>query len=138
MSLSKQVLSAFRDNLPKFTRFLASGLPSFLLAIPLNILLVELLRLPKVPAYCLVLLFQITINFFMLRRFTFKQSSAHSIKRKFSLFIVGIIGFRMLDAGLYAILVQTLGLYYLLAQLLNVGIFSLAKYFYSKRIFEGK
>lgn len=45
--------------------------------------------------------------------------------------------FRVLDALLYAFLVQTLGLYYLIAQLLNVGLFSIAKYFYSKAVFEG-
>jgi putative flippase GtrA len=138
MSFNKQLSSIYKANSGKFVRFLAAGLPSFLLAIPLNILLVELLRLPKVPAYCLVLLFQITINFFMLRRFTFSESGSSSARRKFSLFMLGILGFRVLDAGLYALLVQALGLYYLLAQLFNVGLFSIAKFFFSKRVFEGK
>jgi len=137
MSFSKQLSSIFRANSGKFIRFLAAGLPSFLLAIPFNILLVELIRMPKVPAYCLVLLMQITINFFMLRKFTFSESTTSSVKRKFSLFMSGIIVFRVLDALLYAFLVQTLGLYYLIAQLLNVGLFSIAKYFYSKAVFEG-
>jgi putative flippase GtrA len=137
MSFSKQLLSIYRANSGKFIRFLAAGLPSFLLAIPLNFLLVELAHLPKIPAYCLVLMLQICINFFMLRKFTFSESESSSLKRKFTLFMLGIIFFRILDALLYACLVQILGVYYLLAQVFNVGLFALAKYFYSKAVFEG-
>jgi len=137
MSFSKRLLSIYRANSGKFIRFVAAGLPSFLLAIPFNILLVELIGMPKVSAYCLVLLMQITINFFMLRKFTFSASATSSLKRKFSLFMFGIIIFRVLDALLYALLVQRLGVYYLLAQIFNVGLFALAKYFYSKAVFEG-
>lgn len=129
--------SIWKANGPKFIRFLASGLPSFLLAIPLNLLLVEALHLHKVLAYCLVLIFQVTVNFFMLRRYTFSESSPRPAQRKFGLFMSGIIAFRILDALLYTLLVQVIGLYYLAVQVLNVGIFSIAKYLYSKAVFEG-
>lgn len=120
-----------------FLRFLLSGLPSFLIAIPLNIFLVELLHLHKVLAYSLLLVLQITLNFFMLRRFTFRTAPGPSMLRKFSHFMIGIIIFRILDAALYAFLVQRLGLYYLLAQILNVGLFSIAKFLFSQYVFEG-
>lgn len=125
-------------KLPTFIRFLLSGLPSFLIAIPLNIFLVELIDLPKILAYCLVLLLQITLNFFMLQRFTFRCDQQQSSLRKFRHFMLGIIIFRILDAMLYAFLVQRLGLYYILAQILNVGLFSIAKFLFSQYVFEGK
>lgn len=127
-----------KPKLTTFIRFLLSGLPSFLIAIPLNIFLVELLHLHKVLAYSLLLLLQVTINFFMLRRFTFRSDPGKSELRKFSHFMIGIIIFRILDAALYAVLVERLGLYYILAQILNVGLFSIAKFLFSQYVFEGK
>ncbi|MDD3283112.1 MAG: GtrA family protein [Candidatus Cloacimonetes bacterium] len=124
-----------KQYLSQFIRFLASGLPSFLIAIPLNVFLVQVLGIHKVWAYCLVLLFQITLNFFVLKRFTFMESEGSAL-RKFGLFMPGIILFRILDAGLYALLVQVWGVYYILAQLINVVIFSMAKFIFSKYVFE--
>jgi putative flippase GtrA len=126
----------FKEQTRLFMRFLASGLPSFLLAIPLNIFLVQVLLIHKVPAYCLVLLFQITLNFFVLKRFAFRSPEGSSA-RKFGIFMPGIIIFRILDAALYAFWVQTVGIYYLFAQILNVGLFSIAKFIFSKKVFEG-
>ena len=131
------IKSVFEANIHKFIRFMISGLPSFLLAIPLNIFLVKVLALPYLVAYILVMLMQITINFFFLKRFTFHEAKELSVKRRFTLFMLGIILFRAIDALVYSALIKYLGLYYVLAQILNVGVFSLAKYLFSKHIFEG-
>jgi len=123
-----------KNQAKQFLRFLISGLPSFIVAIPLNIFLVQLLQLHKVLAYCIVLLFQVTVNFFMLKRFAF-QSSGGSIAREFSIFMSGILLFRVLDAIIYALLVQVMGMYYIFAQILNVCVFSVAKFLFSKKVF---
>ena len=59
--------------LGKVARFVLFGIPAFLIAIPLNFFLVETLLWPKQAAYALVLLVQVTINFFICIRFVFNR-----------------------------------------------------------------
>ena len=66
--------SVKRKTLVKYFLFLLVGLPAFLIAIPLNYFLVEFIQLYKPAAYLIVLLLQVTMNFFMLRWFVFKSS----------------------------------------------------------------
>ncbi len=122
-----------RARFIKLIQFLAAGLPSFLLAVPLNYLLVERLHAPKGPVYAVVLLFQVTVNFFMCRWFVFEKKSATSLWREFAAFTAGILLFRLADWCVYYILVNRFGFYYLAVQLANVVIFSLAKFLFSER-----
>jgi putative flippase GtrA len=118
--------------------FILCGLPAFLLAIPLNWVLVEKALLAKPLAYAIVLVTQVTINFFMARHFVFKPTTDRSPQAQFALFLVGILGFRVLDWGLYTLIVSTTQIYYLLVQAGNVLLFAVLKFVYSRFIFEGR
>ena len=122
-----------------FTRvgvFVVAGLPAFILAIPLNWIMVDLLNWYKPVAYALVLVVQVIINFFMCRWVVFKNKKETPIVFQFAQFFGGIIFFRVLDWGVYSILVTLCDFYYLAVQLANVLIFSLLKFNYSKKIME--
>ena len=88
-----------------YLKFMAAGLPSFILAIPLNYMLVEWAAFPKSAAYALVLAFQVTVNFFMLRRYVFKGQTGRSLFSDFATFFSGIMLFRFADFLLYSALV---------------------------------
>jgi len=117
-------------------KFGIAGMPSFLIAIPLNWFLVEKILLNKPIAYLITLLFQVAVNFVFLRLFVFK-SDKHGYKlTTFVKFFWGIAFFRLFDWGLYTLLVQKTEIYFLFIQIGNVVIFSLAKFFYSKKVME--
>ncbi len=113
-----------------------AGLPSFLIAIPLNWLLVEYMFMQKPVAYMITLFFQVTANFIMLRIFVFRERTDERVLKTYFRFLYGIAFFRLLDWGLYTLLVKYTEIYYLVVQIGNVVIFSLAKFFYSKKIME--
>ncbi len=113
-----------------------AGLPSFLIAIPLNWLLVEYMFMQKPVAYMITLFFQVTANFIMLRIFVFRERTEERVLKTYFRFLYGIAFFRLLDWGLYTLLVKYTDIYYLVVQIGNVVIFSLAKFFYSKKIME--
>lgn len=117
-------------------KFLLAGLPAFLVAIPLNWVLVDLADIPKPLAYAFVLAVQITINFFMLRRYVFDTDRSVTMWSQFVKFFIGIAVFRLLDWALYTILVTATGVHYLIIQAGNVAIFSVAKFLFSKKVIE--
>lgn len=143
MSVASSEISRFA-RMRRFGRrvflFILVGLPSFLLAIPLNWVLVEHVELGKPIAYMIVLLTQISINFFMVRRFVFTPTSARTGKKQFVLFMVGIMAFRGLDWLIYSYTVENIELanrFYLAVQVGNVVLFAAIKFLYSKLVFEG-
>lgn len=126
------------SELGKLGGFLAAGLPAFFIAIPLNFALVQYLEISKPLAYGIVLVFQVTMNFFMCRWLVFKPGDHKSMKRQFAEFMAAILGFRIADWVLYTVLVEYFAFYYLGVQVFNVLFFSLLKYRLSKKIIEGK
>lgn len=120
----------------KLSKFLVAGLPAILIAIPLNYFLVTHLNWEKSIAYGLVIIGQITLNFFMCRWFVFENRSDRSVFNQFKYFFSGILFFRCLDWGLYTVLVTFFGFYYLAIQLLNVALFAYLKYKFSQRVIE--
>jgi putative flippase GtrA len=122
----------------KWFQFMASGLPSFLLAVPLNYVLVEWAHWNKSLTYGLLLAMQVAINFFVCRRWVFGRRDAHSLWSEFGAFFSGIMGFRLADWLLYTVLVQFFGLYFLAVQLGNVLLFSVLKFLFSERLFKAK
>jgi len=122
----------------KYIKFLAVGLPAFALAVPLNYGLVEFAHLDKRLAYALVLCFQVSVNFVMCRIFVFENKVETSLAAQFAKFFGGIISFRVLDWVLYSFLVEVVGIYYLLVQIMNVLIFSVAKFLFARVLFEGR
>ena len=127
-------------------KFLLAGLPAFILAVPLNFLLVDMVGMAKWLAYPIVLFIQVNIGFFLCRWKVFTPSSSKPLRRQYAEFMGAVVVFRALDALLYAFLVSTLpftlviagrNCYYLAYQLLNVAIFSLAKFVFCRRAIEG-
>jgi putative flippase GtrA len=121
----------------KMVKFLVAGFPSFAVAVPLNWLLAIRLALPPAPVYAVVLVFQVTVNFFMCRWFVFERRSALSIGKQFSAFFTGIGLIRGLDWCVYVALVEALHLHPIGVQLFNVVIFAVAKFLFSERTMEG-
>jgi putative flippase GtrA len=127
-----------QSEIYKFVSFILLGLPAFALAIPLNWFLVEICAFPKPLAYALVLIVQVTANFFMCRWLVFSAGNHKSPGRQFADFFSGIMGFRCADWALYSLIVQLLPHFYLSVQIFNVLVFSVLKYRFSRSIIEGK
>ena len=125
------------ERLWSIAKFLFAGLPAFLLAVPLNWLLVEIVRLPHSVAYAVVLVLQVSFNYVMCRAFVFRVPGRRASLGEYGRFVPGILGFRVLDWGVYLLLVKGLGVYYLTAQVFNVVVFVAAKFLYSERILSG-
>ena len=126
-----------RERLVELAKFLAAGLPAFLLAVPLNYALVETAGLPKPIAYALVQVVQVSVNFFLCRAFVFESSAESSLLKEFVQFVGGILVFRLADWMVYVVAVNHLGFYYLAVQLTNVVVFSVAKFLLAERVFQG-
>ena len=133
--------------LRKIFLFLAVGLPAFLVAFPLNFILVDRSGLPKWLAYAIVLVVQVNINFPLCRRFVFEPAPEKSVLRQYAEFMGAVSVFRGLDLLFYTFCVEALRFplviagrdcYYLAYQLANVIIFSLAKFVFCRRAIEGK
>jgi putative flippase GtrA len=121
----------------RFLKFLAAGLPAFLLALPANYWLANRLGLVKPSAYAIVLVGQMTVNFFLCRALVFEERG-ESILRQLGHFVAGNFGFRAADWLVYVVLVKVCGLYYLAVQLGNVVVFSVAKFVFAERVFRAR
>lgn len=120
----------------KLLKFFAAGLPSFLIAIPLNWLLVTRAGWPKPAAYAVVLALQVTINYFACRFFVFDAERGGGLWKSFAVFVNGILLFRLLDWGVYSLLTTQFDLPFIGVQLFNVALFGLLKFEFSRRVFE--
>lgn len=122
----------------KLAKFLVAGLPAFLVALPLNLFLVENLAWPKTTAYATVLVVQVTINFFACTLWVFERDRRRKLLSQFALFMSGILLARALDWGLYSLLVKITPIHYVAIQVFNVILFSLAKFAFARRAIEGR
>lgn len=120
----------------KLIKFLLAGLPSFLVAIPVNWLLVEQLNLDKALSYACVLYMQMTINFFVCRFWVFESGREKSLILQYFQFLAGIFFFRLADWGVYYVLVTLCGFFYLGVQVCNIVIFAFLKFHFSKQVIE--
>ena len=127
--------------------FLAVGLPAFAIAFPLNYVFVELCGLHKAIAYAIVLFVQVNINFPLCRKFVFTPNQQKPIHKQYLEFMASVIVFRFFDWLFYTFCVEAIkfeiiilgkNCYYLFYQLLNVIVFSIAKFLFCKRAIEGK
>ncbi|MCX6960808.1 MAG: GtrA family protein [Verrucomicrobia bacterium] len=137
MSSEKSRMHVLRRGV-KVGKFLAAGLPGIAVAIPLNLLLVKSLGWSPWLAYALVLLVQVSVNFFGCRWFVFQKTDTLSVWKQYFLFLNGILIFRIGDWGLYSLLVGVCHLPILPVQLGNVVIFALMKFRFSERLMEGQ
>ena len=118
----------------KYIKFLLAGLPSASLAIPLNILLVEVGKVNKPFSYAIVIFFQILLNFFFINKYVFKNKKNKLIILSFLKFFFGILIFRILDWFIYIQLLSLFPNIYVIIQLFNIAIFSMIKFKYTKFI----
>ena len=121
----------------RLLKFVAAGLPSFLLAVPANYWLAGRLGLAKPFAYAIVLASQVTLNFFLNRAFVFEKRGK-SILQEFVPFVAGIFGFRVADWLVYVLLVEVCGLFYLAVQLGNVLVFMVPKFVFAECVFRAR
>lgn len=126
-----------RAQAAKLGAFLLSGLPAFVLAIGLNVALVEWTPLPKAVAYAFVLWVQATMNFFVVRRFVFDTSANRApLASQYLTFLGGVAFLRGADWVAYVMMVAA-GVYFVVAQLINVVVFSIVRFVFARRVIEG-
>ena len=117
-------------------KFLASGLPSFLLAFPANLWLVKQAHWNMSLAYAVIMAAQVTINFFICRRWVFGRRDQQALWQEFSAFFTGIMAFRCGDWALYTAMTWIWPAHYLLVQCSNVAVFGVLKFLFSERLFK--
>mgnify|MGYP001174468083 FL=1 len=122
--------------LNKYFLFLSVGIPSYIIALLLNLILVEHLNISIVISYIPVLFLQVIINFVLNLKFVFKENRSKNFYIKMKNFMLLILLVRLLDWVFFVILTQYFIVWYIFAQLINVAIFSFIKFLVSIRIFE--
>lgn len=134
---NRSVRPAPRSKLAHLLLFLLTGLPAFGIAIALNIALVELTPIPTAAVYALVLVVQVTINFYMARRFVFDPSANRaSLLSQYLTFLTGVAVVRVADWVAYVLMVSV-GVFFVAAQLINVVVFSIVRFAFARRVIEG-
>ena len=131
---SKKIKIIINKEIKKYIKFLLAGLPSASFAIPLNILLVEVGKVNKPFSYAIVIFFQILLNFSFINKFVFKNKKENLIILSFFKFFFVILIFRILDWFIYIQLLSFLPNIYVVIQLVNIAIFSMIKFKYTKFI----
>ena len=125
-----------RPQFKKLVKFLLAGGPTFLLAIPLNWVLVTHAGWPKPLAYALVLALQVTGNFFVCRHFVFDTTPEGNHWLRFSRFTQRILLLRFAEWIVYSVLTTKCGLPYLAVQVGNVLVFGVIKFKFLTPVFE--
>ena len=85
------------NNQKKLFFFLIAGLPSFILAIFLNLYLVEVVEIDSIISYGIILIIQVIINFFINLKFVFNDNNSKSQLAKFVYFLILILIIRSMD-----------------------------------------
>ena len=124
------------NNQKKLFFFLIAGLPSFILAIFLNLYLVEVVEIDSIISYGIILIIQVIINFFINLKFVFNDNNSKSQLAKFVYFLILILIIRSMDWFFFVLLVKYFEIWYLFAQIISVLTFGLVKFYISKKIFE--
>ena len=124
------------QNAAQFFRFGLSGLPGFVLALALNILLIEVFHWPKPLAYLLVIWMQMTMGFIMCRVLVFPGAGKNSLVTAYVQFAVSMSLIRVVDWALYTSLVELARVPYVAAQISSTILFIGIKYFSAKAIFR--
>lgn len=111
----------------KMVRF---GLFGFLLVIicfPLNYVLVEFVHLTKPVAYAFVISINLILGFVFNRNFVFEDTES-TVSLPLALYVMAFFGIRGADWGFYIFQVKWLGVYYPIAQSINLFVFFIIKY----------
>ncbi len=123
-------------RLGRLLPFLAAGLPGFAVSLALNFLLVTRLNCRPAYVYPFVLFVQLLVNYTICRSAVFPEDARHHrFVPHFLHYLSGTLLIRAADWALYSSMVEA-GLYFAVAQSLNVVIFSLIRYSYAKLVFQ--
>ena len=118
----------------KVARYGTVTVLSYLALLLGTFVLVEFFNASPTPAYIVVLTLVYIGVYFASSHYVFK-STEH--RKQYKRFIVAVIVFWTLNAGAYALLVEWLGIQYLLSVVLNILIFGGLRYFvYQKWVFK--
>ena len=134
--ISSEKIKIKDKEIKNYIKFLIAGLPSASLAIPLNILLVEVGKVNKPFSYAIIIFFQILLNFCFINRYIFKNKKNKLVILSFLKFFFGILIFRILDWFLYMKFLTFFPNNYVIIQLINIAIFSMIKFKYTKLILK--
>tara|TARA_S200000501_G_scaffold355915_1_gene378104 strand:- start:820 stop:1236 length:417 start_codon:yes stop_codon:yes gene_type:complete len=132
--ISSEKIKKINKEIKQYINFLLAGLPSASIAIPLNILLVEVGKVNKPFSYAIVIFFQILLNFCLINKYVFKNKKDRFIISSFLKFFFGILIFRILDWFIYIQLLSLIPNLYVIIQLVNITIFSMIKFKFTKFI----
>ena len=97
----------------KISFFLAGGAFNFIIKLASTVFLTEYLKVPYYISYVATLTVIILYSFFYNAYLTFKVHI--NIKSNFIKYVVALLSFNILDAGLVALTTESLGLYYLIS-----------------------
>jgi putative flippase GtrA len=125
-----------KNHLKKLIKFGLAGGPSLLVAFLFNHFMVNTAHINELIAYAITIIIQTIINFFICRIFIFIDLNNKHIFKQFYQYFSGLLCLRIADWGLYAIWINFFGIYFLLAQAINLCIFFLLKYIYSAMVLE--
>lgn len=95
----------------KISLFLTGGAFNFFIKIAFTVLLTEYLKLPYYISYILTLAIIILYSFFYNAYLTFKVQV--NVKNNFLKYVVALLTFNFIDAGLVGLITESLGVYYI-------------------------
>jgi putative flippase GtrA len=123
------------SRIVKFVRFLLAGIPGFGVSFATNYVLVEFAEFGKLSAYGLALVGQLFVNYLICRYFVFAVDARQSpFWASFWGFVAGSLVLRIADWLLYGVWIQC-GLYFLIAQAVNVLLFAVFRFRYAEWLF---
>lgn len=119
-----------------FWKFFLGGVFLKLVSLGNNLFFVEVLRLNKTNAYITLLGIDLILGFLIQYFFVFPGQKERSFKQLVLLFFAWGILFRGIDFLIYSMLLARASEFYLLAQLVSIGIVFALKYVLFKKIFR--
>lgn len=120
----------------QFIQFGLAGLPAFLIAIPLNIFLVQYAHWPKPVAYVPVIWLQFTAGFLMNHYLVFKTAGKIPFWRAYFQFAASMGIIRIFDWSAYTAATVWAHVPFVLAQICCSGVFLVIKYLSARPIFR--
>lgn len=126
---AEHLYQLIRDQ--RFRYIIASGF-SFTLAISLSFLMKSVIGLNEKVAVGITLIIVFFVNFIIIRYFVF-QSTAEPVKQ-FINFALSSIAFRLMEYGLFILLLSWANAYYLFALSCAMIVTFVLKYFFQKKI----
>jgi putative flippase GtrA len=117
-------------------KFLKGGVLLKIISFSLNYLLADLLNFNIEFSYFVVLFCDLILGFFINKNLVFDSTTQSREKKVFLKFIIAGVSFRFINWLIYVLILKSLEIYILLAQLIATLIVLLFKYKMYKKIFE--